>query len=116
MMADVDTVIYKYTYGKQPYDQDAYVIIFRATAIHLYYAEIYNRWEFDHEGVIKPEVNYALTVLNNGGYNNNNDQIGVRGRAGFGSEWDEAVTIGNVVYEHDPNTNEVKGYKYLNTI
>ena len=122
MMADVDTVIYKYTYGKQPYDQDANVIIFRAAAIHLYYAEIFNRWEFDQEGVIKPTVNFALTILNNGGYNGNNNQMGVRGRAGFGGEVvkgateDDGVQIGNIVYEHDPNTNKVTGFKYLNTL
>ena len=41
MMENVDTVIYKYTFGKTEYDQDRHFSIFRAASIHLYTAEIY---------------------------------------------------------------------------
>ncbi len=112
LMSSVDTVIYKYTYGKQPYDQDANIIIYRAASIHLYFAEIYNRWEFDHSGVVIPEVNEALKFLNDGSYNGNTSQMGVRGRAGFG-DGDDAISVGNVVYIHDPFTNEITGYQTL---
>jgi len=109
LMSDVDTVIYKFTYGKSSNDHDAYLPIFRAGAIHLYFAEIYARWEWDHAGVIIPEVPQSLNILNDGSYNQNNDQFGVRGRVGFG-EGDDKITVGNIVYKYDPFTNQVIGY------
>ena len=54
LMQDVDTVVYKYTLGKMPFDQDANFPVYRAGNIHLYYAEIFARWTFDHDGVIRP--------------------------------------------------------------
>src|SRR6056297_742970 len=120
IMSGADTVIYKYTYGKQPYDQDANIIIYRAASVHLYASEIYNRWEWDHDGNIIPEINFALSIVNNGSYDNNDNQMGVRGRVGFGGEkaglgykQDDDIQIGNIVYEFDPATNEVIGYKRL---
>lgn len=109
IMEDVDTVVNKFTYGKTSYDQDANFIIYRAASIHLYFAEIFARWYFDHSGVIRPEVNTALNILNNGTYNNEIKQKGVRGRVGFG-DGDDAVKVGNIIYRHDPYTNEIIGY------
>ncbi len=109
IMENVDTVIYKYTFGKTEYDQDRHFSIFRAANIHLYAAEIYARWEFDHEGFVRPEVLKSLNILNDGSYNNNIDQLGVRGRVGFGDGHD-AVAVGNIIYLHDPHTNEITGW------
>ena len=112
IMSGVDTILYKYTYGKQPFDQDANIIIYRAASIHLYFAEIYNRWEWDHDGVVIPELNESLKILNNGSYNDNTSQMGVRGRVGFG-DGDDAIQVSNIIYIHDPLTNEIIGYETL---
>ena len=109
MMENVDTVIHKYTFNKSPFDQDRHFPVFRAASIHLYYAEIYARWWFDHNGIIRPEVIKSLNILNDGSYNSNPDQKGVRGRVGFGDR-DDAVTVGNIIYVHDPVTNKIKGW------
>ena len=127
LMEGVDTLVYKYTYGKQPYDQDANFIIYRAASIHLYYAEIFCRWEWDHSeagdgGLVKPEPNKALSIVNNGSYSTRSAQMGVRGRVGFGGEvignnqQDDDIKAVNVIYRHDPFTNEVIGYKEYPTL
>lgn len=119
IMSGADTVLYKFIYGKQPYDQDANIIIYRAASVHLYAAEIYNRWERDYGGGnVQPDINFALSLVNNGSYNKDLNQMGVRGRVGFGGEsqgykQDDDIQIGNIVYEFDPATNEVVGYKRL---
>lgn len=109
IMEGVDTVVYKYSLGKSSFDHDANIPIYRAAMIHLYYSEIYNRWEFDHQGVIRPEIPVSLQILNDGTYNGDSKQLGVRGRLGFGNG-DDAVNIGNIIFKHDPYTNEVIGY------
>ncbi len=109
MMENVDTVIYKYTFGKTEYDQDRHFSIFRAASIHLYTAEIYARWEFDRYGIVSREVFKSLNILNDGSYNYNPVQLGVRGRVGFG-DGDDAVAVGNIIYQHHPYTNEIIGY------
>ena len=109
IMADVDTVVYKYSIGKNSFDHDANFIIYRAASIHLYYAEIYSQWVFNQQGTIRTDVNFSLNVLNNGTYNSNGKQLGIRGRVGFG-DGDDAVRIDNIIYQHDPSTNEITGY------
>ena len=110
MMAGVDTVVYKYTIGKNSFDQDANFPIFRAAGIHLYYAEIFTRWRFpDASGIVKPNVFESLNVLNNGSYDNEPRQMGVRGRVGFGTGF-EAISLTDPIYIHDPVTNQVSGY------
>jgi hypothetical protein len=109
IMSDADTVVYKYTFGKNSYDQDANFIIYRAANIHLYYAEIYARWEFDHQGSIRPEVLVSLNILNDGSFIIDGKHLGVRGRVGFG-DGDDAVQIANIVYFHDPVSNEITGW------
>jgi hypothetical protein len=108
-MENVDTVIYKYTFNKTEYDQDRHFIIYRAAGIHLYAAEIYARWEYYQSGIIRPNVNKSLNILNDGTYDQNQNRLGVRGRVGFG-DGDDAVAVGNIIYQHDPHTNEVIGY------
>lgn len=109
-MAGVDTLVYKYTLGKNSFDQDANFSVFRAASIHLYYAEIYTRWRFpDPNGIVKPYVSESIGVLNNGSYDHDGRQMGVRGRVGIGTGI-EAVSLTDPIYVHDPITNEVSGY------
>jgi len=117
MMAGVDTVVYKFTLGKNSFDQDANFPIFRAAGIHLYYAEIYARWRFkDPNGRVVPKVFECLTVLNDGTYDNEPRQLGVRGRVGFGTNF-EAISLTDPIYIHDPITNQVSGYlDYTNNL
>ncbi|MDX9882117.1 MAG: RagB/SusD family nutrient uptake outer membrane protein [Prolixibacteraceae bacterium] len=112
IMAGVDTVVYKYSIGKNSFDHDANFIIFRAANIHLYYAEIYSRWMFNQQGTIRTDINVSVNVLNTGTYNNDSRQLGVRGRVGFG-DGDDAIRIDNIIYRHDPATNEIIGYLNL---
>jgi starch-binding outer membrane protein, SusD/RagB family len=116
LMDDIDTVVYKYSVGKTSYDHDANFTVFRAAAIHFYYAEIYNRGIYLEQGVGVPQLLKSLRFINDGSYNNDVRQLGIRGRVGF-ANGDEALRVGNVVYFHDPVTNEVIGYKSIpNTI
>lgn len=110
IMSGVDTVVNKYSLGKNSFDHDANFIIYRAANIHLYYAEIYSRWVFNQQGTIRTDVNFSLNVLNNGTYNNDGRQLGVRGRVGFG-DGDDAVRIDNIIYKHNPSTNAITGFK-----
>jgi len=115
VMEDVDTVVYKYTIGKNPYDHDANFILFRAANIHLYYAEILV-WRVYMDGDLESrQVLKSLNFVNNGIYNNDPRQKGIRGRVGF-TDGDEALSVSNVVYEHDPINNNIIGYKNLNSL
>ena len=108
IMAGVDTVVYKYSLGKNSFDHDADLIIYRAAGIHLYVAEIYSRWLFSQDGIVRTDINLGLNILNDGSYNGDKQQLGVRGRVGFGTG-DDAVKIDNILYHHDPYTNEIIG-------
>lgn len=61
----------KYHIWQTEYDRDSHFCIFRAASIHLYFAEIYARWEFDQGGIIRPDVLQSLAILNDGSYNDN---------------------------------------------
>ncbi len=113
IMKGIDTVVYKYTLGKQndPFARDANFIVARAASVHLYAAELYTYFAWVELG-----ENYVITLelaeqyLNNGFYNGNSDQLGVRGRVGFTDHQDEEIHVPNIVYTRDPFTNEVNGY------
>jgi len=113
LMANVDTVVYKFTINKETFDHDANLILYRAAGIHLYCAEIFTYWLYDlnGDGQLNTNTNLSLAILNNGLYKIPADpsQLGVRGRVGFGKNAD-AVYIENYIYKHDPYTNEVIGY------
>jgi hypothetical protein len=110
IMQGVDTVVYKYTFGKNSFDQDANFPIFRAAGIHLYYAEIYARWRYpDPSGIVKPYVSVSLNILNNGSYDYDERQLGVRGRVSLGTGI-EAVSLVDPIYVHHPDNNQVVGY------
>ncbi|MEX0988114.1 MAG: RagB/SusD family nutrient uptake outer membrane protein [Bacteroidales bacterium] len=116
IMENMDTVVYKYSVGKSPYDQDANYIIYRAAGIHLYQAEAYIYWVADHEGdgssIIKPITIRAINIVNDGSfYSSSNDrlELGVRGRVGLGSQAD-GMTVSTDYFLHDPYTNKITGY------
>lgn len=113
LMTLIDTVVYKYSINKDIFDQDANFIVYRAANIHLYCAEIYTYWLHDvkENGRLNTDINKGLAILNDGAYKFPPDpsQLGVRGRVGFGTN-DDAVYIENIIYKHDPYTNEVIGY------
>ncbi len=117
MMREVDTVVYKYSIGKLAFDRDAFFTIYRAASIHLYMAEIHARWQdYSASGLIRNYVPAAQEYLNNGQYRNNTNQLGVRGRVGerryggFGGkgleEW-RVFVENDIIYRHDPFTNEL---------
>lgn len=129
MMQDVDTVIYKYSINKTLYDQDANFIVYRATGIQLYLAEIYTWWVFDQSSSqdgskISTFTTNALNIVNDGSnymVGTGRKQMGVRGRvfnqlvsAGYGIsggyDFTSPILAGNIIYNHDPYTNEVTGY------
>jgi starch-binding outer membrane protein, SusD/RagB family len=113
MMEGVDTVIYKYTYGKGAFDHDAYFTIFRATSIHLYMAEILARLRYYEGGTARDPVIAAQNYINDGSYLGNPSMLGVRGRVGqvskggFGAD-DWKVNVENdIIFKHDPFTNNL---------
>lgn len=112
LMENADTVVWKYSVGKDLYDQDANFVIYRAAAIHLYAAEIYNWWAYEQNGIIRTFTSNALNIVNNGSnYSNlsNRPQLGVRGRVGFGGTTD-GIKVGNINYVHNPFTNKIEGF------
>jgi hypothetical protein len=115
IMDGVDTFIYKYSLNKDRYDMDANFIVYRAASIHLYLAEIFTYWAFDQNGLISARPNNALNIINDGSnYSSYTTrlQMGVRGRVGLGSKAD-GIKINNIMYIHDPYTNEIIGYNDL---
>ena len=115
MMEGIDTIVYKYSLGKNRYDQDANFIVYRAGGIQLYLAEIYTWWAYNQNGLILPFTTNAINIVNNGSnYNPQADriQLGVRGRVGFTGAYG-GIQVGNINYIQDPFTNEVTGYTNL---
>ncbi len=112
LMNEVDTVVTKYAIGKNGYAHDANFIIYRAADVHLCAAEIYALWKFVYGGLDVPRTqsNTILQIINNGSYSNTVGQLGVRGRVGFADGY-EAVKLENIIYRHDPVTNEIIGYE-----
>ncbi len=122
--ADADTVIWKYSVGKDIYAQDANFIVYRAAGIHLWLAEVYAYWAFQRQQGVTTFITNAINIINNGANystSSSRPQLGVRGRVGFADQRyssqgynllsDDELKIGNIVYERDPFTNQVTGYK-----
>lgn len=116
LMESMDTIVYKYSIGKEPYDQDPDFIIYRAGSVNLYLAEIYNYWNFENsDGVVKSYIQNALNIINNGSNYDpsaNRRQLGVRGRVGLGSG-EAAFKLNNIILTFDPFTNKVIGHTDL---
>lgn len=112
IMENMDTVVWKYSIGKDRFSEDANYMIYRAAGIHLYMAEVYTYWAYDQNGIIKQNIDAALGILNDGSnYTLSADrvEVGVRGRVGLGSASD-GISVKNINYLHDPFTNKVTGY------
>lgn len=116
IMEGYDTLIYKYSVNKTSFDQDASYILYRAAGIHLYLAEIYTYWATDQgEGLVYTNTQEAVNLVNDGStYSlvSDREQLGIRGRVGLGSNYD-GIYIGNIIYNHDPYTNEILSYTDL---
>ncbi|KPK80773.1 MAG: hypothetical protein AMS27_16195 [Bacteroides sp. SM23_62_1] len=114
IMEGADTVVFKYSVGKGLYDQDANFIIYRAAGIHLYMAELYTYWVFERgQPPPRPFTSNAVNIVNNGSNYSSSParpQMGVRGRVGLGSGYD-GIRVSNIIYTHDPFSNEITGYK-----
>lgn len=116
LMEYFDTVVYKYTLGREndPYSSDPNFIVARAASVHLYAAEIYSYLAWyppDQFGDKSPRPARAEQYLNDGSYRGNGKQLGVRGRVGF-ADSDEKITIENIYqFFHDPFTNLITGYR-----
>jgi hypothetical protein len=127
IMENYDTVVYKYSLFKETYDQDINFIVYRAASVHLYMAEIYTYWKFVEDDVVVTRVPRAVGFLNDGSNYTpslGRAQLGVRGRVGLGlffnylgniaaKNEDDQILIQNIIYEHDPYTNEIIGYRDL---
>ncbi len=115
IMEGMDTIIFKYSIGRNPFDQDANYIIYRAAGIHLYVAEIYNYWVALRDGLVRAEIEEAIRIVNDGtnyGVSTSREQMGIRGRVGLGSA-DDGIYVGNINYIHDPYTNKILGFRDL---
>lgn len=112
IMQDADTVVWKYSIDKNVFDQDANFIVYRAAGVHLWCAEAYTYWVFLQNQIPRPFTSNAVNIVNDGsnyGASSSREQMGVRGRVGFGGNTD-GIKIGNIIYEHHPITNEVVNY------
>lgn len=113
-MEGVDTVVYKYTIGKDPFAHDANFMIYRAAGIHLYAAEIYANWVYMAGGLPRQYLTRAENYIYNGNYQGNDNQLGVAGRVGLGDI--RGISVDNdVIYEFHPYNNEVIGYQRIST-
>ena len=121
IIADADTVIWKYSIGKDVYAQDANFVVYRAAGIHLWLTEIYAFWAFQRQQGVGTFITNAINIINDGANysaSSTRPQLGVRGRVGFADRRfdgyilisDDQLKIGNIVYHRDPFTNEVTGY------
>lgn len=109
---DADTVVWKYSFNKDVFDEDANFIIYRAAGVHLWLAETYVWWAFPRGGNVSTFTSRAMDIVNNGaqyGIQSNRPQLGVRGRVGFGSD-EVGISVGNINYLHDPYNNKIAGY------
>jgi hypothetical protein len=118
IMEDMDTVVFKYSFWKNIFDQDAYYILYRAGGIHLYMAEIWTHWKYWQNNILRPYTEGALGILNDGTYitlSADRVEVGIRGRVGLDNGYD-AIIVRNLMYRHDPFTNEIIGHFELNSL
>jgi len=117
LVRDADTVVWKYCWNKDVYDEDADFIFYRAASVHLWLAEIYTYLATIQNGILRESTPIAEGLLNDGtNYGPGSIRLGVRGRVGFGGQlWEDGARIGNYIYLHDPVTNKILGYRDLTT-
>jgi hypothetical protein len=123
LIAGADTVLWKYSVGKDIYSEDANYIIYRAAGVHLWLAEVYAFWKFERPSGVGTFLSNAVNIINDGSNyatTASRPQKGIRGRVGYAEivyasgyrvVSDDRLAFGNIVYERDPITNEVIGYQ-----
>ena len=112
LVENADTAVWKYSWNKEVFDQDANFIVYRAAGVHLWLAEAYVWWAAIRNGILREFTSNAVSILNDGsqyGLGANRPQLGVRGRVGFGGT-NDGVRIYNINYVRQPFTNEVIGW------
>jgi len=115
IMKDVDTVAYKYTIGKSPYDKNANFIVYRAPSMHLYAAEIFANRQYLDGSNFRHDISAAEDYIYTGDFIGTNDgRMGVARRAGFSSKLGKTVDRDRY-YIFDPNNNQIIGYKDITT-
>jgi starch-binding outer membrane protein, SusD/RagB family len=93
IMQGVDTVAFKYTIGKNPFDRNANFIVYRAAAMHLYTAELMVNRQYMDGNSPRHDLNFAELYIYTGAYMSANDRRrGVAGRAGFSQSTGKAVS------------------------
>jgi hypothetical protein len=115
IMKDVDTVAYKYTIGKGPFDKNANFIVYRAPSMHLYAAEIFANRQYIDGASIRHDIADAEDYIYTGDYISTYDShMGTAGRAGFPLKFGKTVDRDRY-YIFDPNNNQIIGYKDIAT-
>ena len=115
IMQNVDTVIYKYTIGKGPFDKNANFIVYRAPSMHLYAAEIAANRQYFDGGSLRHDISKAEDYIYSGDFNSTTDgRMGVAGRAGFPLKLGKSVDRDRY-YIFDPNSNQITGYRDIPT-
>lgn len=112
LIENADTVVWKYSFNKGVFDKDANFLLYRAAGVHLWLAEVYTHWAFEQSGVVRFFTSNAVNIVNNGSNytsSSGREQLGVRGRVGFGGN-NDGIRVGNINYIRNPFTNEVTGY------
>jgi hypothetical protein len=112
LMRGVDTVVYKYSIGRDPYALDAHYSLFRAGPVHLYYAEALNAMGSfrDAEDILNRGISFGESTVS-----------GVRRRAYLAykvrinsdppKNVEEGIEILDVMPIHDPYTNQIIGFR-----
>ena len=115
IMQDVDTVIYKYSIGKGPFDNYANFIVYRAPSMHLDAAEIFANRQYQDGNSFRHDISAAEDYIYTGDYISTNDKrMGVAGRAGFPLKTGKTVDRDRY-YIFDPNNNQIIGFKDIPT-
>lgn len=111
IMKGVDTVAYKFTIGKGPFDKDADFIVYRAAAMHLYAAELLVNRKYLDGNSLRHDLNFAEAYIYTGDYIGTNDgRMGTAGRAGFPLKTGKTADR-DYYYIFDPNNNEIVDIK-----
>lgn len=119
ILENCDTAVWKYSLNKDIFDQDANFIVYRASGIHFWLAEIYNWWYHEENGKLSTYGTRAIKIINDGSQYDDDENIrhGIRERVGLYAGEQFPYTgirgIENIIYLHDPFNNEVIDYKDL---